>query len=55
MSENHTTPNPEEMGARLDEEIKETVEGWGDSSKKTDYENLGRDLDDKLRDRKSVV
>lgn len=49
MSENNTTPNPEEMGARLDEEIKETVKGWNDSSKKTDYDNLGRDLDDRLR------
>jgi len=28
MSENNQAPTPEEMGAKLDEEIKETVQDW---------------------------
>jgi hypothetical protein len=31
MSDNHTPPNPEDMGDHLDEEIKETVHDWANN------------------------
>lgn len=50
MSENnHSTPTPEEMGARLDEEIKETVQDWADNPQATDFDDLDDRIDAKVR------
>jgi hypothetical protein len=49
MSENNQAPTPEEMGAKLDEEIKETVQDWADNPEATDFDDLDDRIDVKVR------
>ena len=44
MSENNQAPTPEEMGAKLDEEIKETVQDWAENPEGSNF----KDLDDRI-------
>ena len=49
MTENNTAPTPEEMGAKLDEEIKDTVQDWADNPEATDFDDLDDRIDVKVR------
>lgn len=49
MTDNHTPPTPEEMGAKLDEDIKETVKDWAKNPENTDFDELDDRIDVKLR------
>lgn len=49
MSENNQAPTPEEMGAKLDEEIKETVQDWADNPEATNFNDLDERIDVKVR------
>lgn len=49
MSENNQAPTPEEMGAKLDEEIKETVQDWVNNPEATDFDDLDDRIDVKVR------
>jgi hypothetical protein len=46
---NGQAPEPEDMGERLDEKIRETVQTWADDLKNTDFEALGTQIEDKVR------
>jgi hypothetical protein len=49
MSDNHTPPTPEEMGAKLDEDIKETIQDWAQNPDNMDFDDLDERIDRKLR------
>lgn len=49
MSDNTIPPSPEEMGAKLDEDIKETVQDWADNPDHTDFNQLDEQIDVKIR------
>ena len=49
MSENNQAPTPEEMGAKLDEEIKETVQDWAENPEGSSFKDLDDRIDVKVR------
>lgn len=49
MSENNQAPTPEEMGAKLDEEIKETAQDWTDNPEASNFSDLNKRADVKVR------
>lgn len=48
MTDNNTTPTPDQMGDQLDEELKDTVQEWAEAQE-GDYENLDDRIDQRLR------